>query len=75
MYGADVSATLISNVTDAVIDRVTEQQSRPLVAIYPIVYMDCIVLEIRQDKQQVINKAVYQALVVNIEGHKELLGL
>jgi transposase-like protein len=55
MVGADVSATLISNVTDAVIDRVTEWQSRPLGAIYPIVYLDCIVLKIRQDKQ-VINK-------------------
>ena len=44
MYGADVSATLIYNVTDAVIDRVTEWQSRPLDAVYPIVYMDCIVL-------------------------------
>lgn len=50
MYGADVSATLISNVTDAVIERVTEWQSRPLDAIYPIVYLDCIVLKIRQDK-------------------------
>jgi putative transposase len=74
MYGADVSATLISNVTDAVIDRVTEWQSRPLDAIYPIVYLDCIVLKIRQDKQ-VINKAVYLALGVNMDGHKELLGL
>jgi putative transposase len=64
MYGADVSATLISNVTDAVIDRVTEWQSRPLDAIYPIVYLDCIVLKIRQDKQ-VINKAAYLALGVN----------
>lgn len=74
MYGADVSATLVSNVTDAVIDRVTEWQSRPLDAIYPIVYLDCIVLKIRQDKQ-VINKAVYLALGVNMDGHKELLGL
>jgi putative transposase len=74
MYSADVSATLISNVTNAVIDRVTEWQSRPLDAIYPIVYLDCIVLKIRQDKQ-VINKAVYLALGVNMDGHKELLGL
>jgi putative transposase len=74
MYSADVSATLISNVTNAVIDRVTEWQSRPLDAIYPIVYLDCIVLKIRQDKQ-VINKAVYLALGVNMDGQKELLGL
>lgn len=74
MYDADVSASLISKVTNAVIDQVTEWQSRPLDAIYPIVYLDCIVLKIRQDKQ-VINKAIYLALGVNIEGQKELLGL
>jgi putative transposase len=74
MYGADVSASLISKVTDAVIDEVIEWQSRPLDAVYPIVYLDCIVIKIRQDKY-VINKAVYLALGVNMEGHKELLGL
>ena len=74
MYGADVSATLISKVTDAVIEQVVEWQSRPLDAIYPIVYLDCIVVKIRQDKQ-VINKAIYLALGVNKEGHKELLGM
>ncbi len=74
LYGADVSATLISNITDAVIDQVIEWQSRPLDAIYPIVYLDCIVLKIRQDKR-VINKSVYLALGVNLEGHKELLGM
>ena len=74
MYGADVSASLISKVTDAVIDQVVEWQSRPLDAVYPIVYLDCIVVKIRQDKH-VISKAVYLALGVNMEGHKELLGL
>ena len=74
LYGADVSAGLISNVTDAVIEQVVEWQSRPLDAVYPIVYLDCLVVKIRQDKQ-VINKAVYLALGVNMEGHKELLGL
>ncbi|MFK8031970.1 MAG: IS256 family transposase, partial [Gammaproteobacteria bacterium] len=74
MYDANVSATLISKVTDAVIERVVEWQSRPLDEVYPIVYLDCIVVKIRQDKQ-VINKAIYLALGVNMEGHKELLGL
>jgi len=74
MYGADVSASLISKVTDAVIDSVTEWKSSPLDAVYPIIYLDCIVLKIRQDKK-VINKSVYVALGVNLEGHKELLGL
>ncbi|MBL1432846.1 MAG: IS256 family transposase [Gammaproteobacteria bacterium] len=74
LYDADVSPTLISKITDAVIDQVIEWQSRPLDPIYPIVYLDCIVLKIRQDKQ-VINKAVYLALGVNLEGQKELLGM
>lgn len=74
MYGADVSPALISKVTDAVIEQVVEWQARPLDAVYPIVYLDCIVVKIRQDKK-VINKAVYLALGVNMEGHKELLGL
>lgn len=74
MYDADISATLISRVTDAVIEQVVEWQSRPLDAVYPIVYLDCIVVKIRQDKQ-VINKAIYLALGVNMEGHKELLGM
>ena len=74
MYGADVSATLISKVTDAVIEQVVEWQSRPLDEIYPIVYLDCLVVKIRQDRR-VINKAVYLALGVNMEGHKELLGM
>ena len=74
MYGADVSSSLISKVTDAVIEQVVEWQARPLDPVYPIVYLDCIVLKIRQDKL-VINKAIYLALGVNLEGHKELLGM
>jgi transposase-like protein len=74
MYGAEVSSSLISRVTDAVIEQVIEWQSSPLDSIYPIVYLDCIVVKIRQDKR-VINKAVYLALGVNMEGHKELLGM
>ena len=74
MYDADVSPTLISRVTDAVIAQVVEWQARPLDAVYPIVYLDCLVVKVRQDKH-VINKAIYLALGVNIEGHKELLGM
>jgi len=70
----DVSPSLISRVTNAVIEQVVEWQARPLDAVYPIVYLDCLVVKIRQDKQ-VINKAVYLALGVNVEGHKELLGM
>jgi len=74
MYGADVSATLISKVTESVLEKVYEWQSRPLDEVYPIVYLDCLVVKIRQDKR-VVNKAIYLALGINLEGHKELLGL
>lgn len=74
MYDADVSAALISKVTDAVKEQVAEWQNRPLDAIYPIVYMDCIVVKVR-DNGSVINKAVFLALGINLEGHKELLGM
>lgn len=74
MYDADVSPSLISKVTNAVIEEVILWQSRPLEPVYPIVYLDCIVVKIRQDKQ-VINKAIYLALSVDLEGQKELLGM
>ncbi|WP_395374221.1 IS256 family transposase [Marinicella sp. W31] len=74
MYDADISPTLISKVTNAVLDQVIQWQSRPLDAVYPIVYLDCIVVKVRQDSQ-VINKSIYLALGVNMEGHKELLGM
>lgn len=74
MYDADVSPTLISKVTDAVIEQVTEWQNRQLDALYPIVYMDCIVVKVHQNGS-VINKAVFLALGINTEGQKELLGM
>lgn len=73
-YGADISPTLVSRVTSAVMEQFTEWQSRPLDAIYPIVYLDCLVVKIRQDKR-VIKKSIYLALGINIDGHKELLGM
>lgn len=74
MYGIDVSTSLISTVTDAVISEVKAWQSRPLERVYPILYLDCIVVKVREDKR-IINKAVYLALAVNTEGQKELLGM
>ncbi|HHS9629784.1 TPA: IS256 family transposase [Raoultella ornithinolytica] len=74
MYDADVSPTLISKVTDAVKEQVTEWQNRQLDALYPIVYMDCIVVKVHQNGS-VINKAVFLALGINTEGQKELLGM
>jgi transposase-like protein len=74
MYGADVSPTLISKVTDAVLENVVEWRSRPLDEVYPIVYLDGIVIKVRQDKQ-VIRKTMYIALGINLDGRKECLGL
>ena len=74
MYGAEISASLVSQVTNAVLEVVVEWQNRPLDPVYPIVYLDCIVLKIRQDKR-VINKAIYLVLGINVEGRKELLGM
>lgn len=58
MCGADVSATIISKETDAVLEQVIERPSRPLDAVYPIVYLDCIAVKIRQNTT-VMNKAIY----------------
>lgn len=74
LYGAEVSPTLISNVTDAVIDEVKAWRSRPLQTVYPILYFDALYVKSRQDGA-VKNKAVYLALGINLEGEKELLGL
>ena len=74
MYGVEVSPTLISNVTDAVIDEVKQWQNRPLDAVYPIVFLDCLVIKVR-DNGRVINKSLYFALAVNMDGYKELLGM
>src|SRR5438128_5535361 len=74
LYGVEVSATLISNVTEAVMDEVRQWQTRPLEQVYPIVYVDCLVVNVREN-QRVINKALYLVLAVNLNGQKELLGM
>ena len=74
MYQVDVSPTLISNVTDAVTEEVRIWQNRALDPIYPIIFLDALMLKIKENKQ-VINKAVYLALGVNLDGQKELLGI
>jgi len=74
MYGTEVSPALISSVTDAVLDEVKAWQSRPLDALYPVVYLDCIHVKVR-DAGAVRAKAVYLALGINLDGEKELLGI
>lgn len=74
LYGTEVSPTLISNVTDAVLEDVRAWQSRPLSAVYPILYFDALFVKTRQEGP-VATKAIYLALGINLEGEKELLGL
>jgi putative transposase len=74
LYGTEVSPTLISTVTDAVAEEVKAWQSRPLEPIYPIVYLDCIHVKVR-DTGAVRVKAVYLAIGINLNGEKEVLGL
>jgi putative transposase len=74
IYKVEVSPALISNVTEAVMDEVKNWQNRPLEAVYPILYMDALVVKVR-DAGHVRNKAIYVAIGVNMEGNKEVLGL
>ena len=74
LYGTEVSPSLISSVTDAVADEVKAWQSRPLEPVYPIVYLDCIHVKVR-DTGAVRVKAVYLAIGINLNGEKEVLGL
>ena len=74
MYGAEVSPSLISSVTEAVMEDAKAWQNRPLDALYPIVYLDCIHVKVR-DGGVVRAKAVYLALGINMAGEKEILGL
>jgi putative transposase len=74
IYQVEVSPSLISSVTDAVKDEVRAWQSRPLEPLYPIIYLDCIVVKIR-DGAHVLNKAIHLVIGVNFEGIKEVLGM
>ena len=74
IYGVEVSPTLISNVTDAVVEEVKTWQSRPLEAVYPILYLDALQVKIR-DAGHVQNRAMYVAMGVKLDGDKEVLGL
>jgi putative transposase len=75
LYGVEISATLISQVTDVVIEEVRQWQSRPLDALYPIVWLDALLVKVKEGNR-IGNKAVYLALGVNLlEGNKELLGM
>lgn len=74
LYGAQVSPTLVSKVTAAVLQELEAWQARGLEDIYPIIYLDCIHVSIRHEGR-VHKKAIYVALGITMEGHKEVLGL
>jgi transposase-like protein len=74
LYGTEVSPTLISSLTEAVLDEVRTWQARPLASVYPILYFDALFVKSRQEGP-VQTKAVYLALGIPMDGEKELLGL
>jgi putative transposase len=74
IYGVDVSPDLISRTTDSVKELLAEWRNRPLEAFYPILFLDAIMIKVR-DGGQVVSKSVYLALAIRLDGQKELLGL
>lgn len=74
LYRQDLSEELISSITDSVCDEVAEWQNRPLEDRYPILFLDCIVVKVHENKS-IIKKAVYLALGIRTDGIKELLGM
>ncbi len=74
VYGVEVSPSLISEVTDAVLDEIKTWQSRPLEAIYPIVFLDALMVKMRHEGR-VENRAVYVAIGIDLDGQKDVLGL
>lgn len=74
LYGIEVSAEMVSRITDKIIPRIKEWQNRPLEAIYPFVFMDAIHFKVRTDGR-VINRAAYVIIGVNLNGMKDVLGI
>jgi putative transposase len=74
MYGVEVSPALVSKVTDGILEELNEWQQRPLDAVYPIVYIDALVVKVRTDGT-VTNRAAYLAVGVDVEGRKHVLGV
>src|SRR3984885_7386005 len=74
IYGVEVSPSLISEVTDAVIEEVKAWQTRPLEPLYPILFLDALMVKMRHDGR-VENRAVYVAIGIDLDGRKDVLGL
>ena len=73
VYGSEVSKTTISTITDKVLDGMAEWQNRPLDPVYPVVFVDCINVKVRDG--QVANRPIYIALAVTVDGNRDILGL
>jgi transposase-like protein len=73
MYGMEISPSLISKLTERILPRVEEWQSRPLESVYVILFVDCIFYKVREDGK-VVDKAIYVIIGINREGKKEVLG-
>jgi len=74
IYGIELSPSMVSNITDKILETVKEWQNRPLESIYPIVFFDAVHFKVRSEGK-VINKAAYTCLAIDLEGHKDLLGM
>lgn len=74
IYGVQLSATMISNITDAILEEIEEWQKRPLKEVYPIVFIDAIHFNVKQENI-IVKKAAYVMLGVNADGFKEVLGI
>lgn len=74
IYGIEVSAEMVSKITEKIVPEIKEWQSRPLETVYPFVFMDAIHYKIR-DNGQIVNKAAYVVLGINMEGFKDVLGI
>ncbi|KJS16130.1 MAG: transposase [Peptococcaceae bacterium BRH_c4b] len=74
IYGIDVSATMVSKVTDKILPMIAGWQSRPLDRVYPVVFLDAIHFKVRKDNR-IVNKAAYSVLGINMTGQKEVLGI
>ena len=73
VYGAEVSKDHVSTITDRVMDSMGEWQNRPLDPIYPVIFIDCIHVKIRDG--QVVNRPIYVALATTADGGTDVLGL
>ena len=74
IHGIEISPALVSSTTEAVLAEVRTWQSRPLDAVYPILYLDALMVKVKENGR-VINKAVYLVIGVNLQGLKEILGI